>query len=277
MLFPQFDPIAVHIGSFGVRWYGLMYMLAFLCAWLLGRYRASRSGGRWKPEEVDDLLLMGMLGVVVGGRLGYMLFYDFAVVAQDPFELLRLWNGGMSFHGGLVGVLVALWWWGRRHGHAFLDIMDFGAPLVPTGLLFGRIGNFINGELWGAPTTLPWGMALTPGGVFRHPSQLYEAFFEGALLFMVLWGYSSRPHPRGRVAGLFALGYGIARFGVEFVRLPDAHIGYLAFGWLTMGQLLTLPLLFVGAWLFFRPGPFFKPGTTPQKPAEKNARSRKRR
>lgn len=247
------DPIAFSVGSVGVHWYGLMYLVAFGCAWGLARYRAFRSAGVWKGSDVDDLLTVGMIGVVAGGRLGYMLFYDPDAVLRDPLELIRLWNGGMSFHGGLLGVFVSLWWWGRRQGRRFLDIMDFVAPIVPQGLFFGRIGNFINNELWGAPTTLPWGMSLTAGGAARHPSQLYEAFFEGLVLFVILWWYSSAPRARGRVAGLFAFGYGLARFGVEFVRLPDAHIGYLAFGWLTMGQLLTVPLLAVGAWLLWRP------------------------
>lgn len=253
MLFPQIDPIALQIGPLALRWYGLMYMLAFLTAWILARYRASRSNGLWTAASVDDLLVVGMLGVVLGGRLGYMLFYNLDVVFSDPLEVFRMWNGGMSFHGGLIGVLLAAWWWGRKQGRAFLDVMDFCAPIVPQGLLFGRIANFINGELWGAPTTLPWGMALTPGGEMRHPSQLYEALLEGLLLFVILWVYSSRPRPQGRVAGVFALGYGLARFGVEFVRLPDAQLGYLAFGWLTMGQILTLPLLLVGVWLLLRP------------------------
>lgn len=253
MLYPHFDPIAVSAFGLSVHWYGLMYLFAFLSAWGLARFRARKSGGLWTAEQVDDLLTAGMIGVIVGGRVGYMLFYDFAGLRADPLELFRLWNGGMSFHGGLCGVMLATWLWGKRRGRTFLKIMDFAAPLVPLGLFFGRVGNFINSELWGAPTTLPWGMALQPGGVVRHPSQLYEALFEGLVLFALLWWYSSKPRPTGRVAGVFALGYGVARFCVEFVRLPDVQLGYLAFGWLTMGQVLTLPLVAVGLWLLLRP------------------------
>lgn len=252
MLYPHFDPAAFSAFGFSLKWYGLMYVFAFFTAWALARLRARQSCGSWTAEQIDDLITVGMIGVVVGGRVGYMLFYDFAGLRADPLEIFRIWNGGMSFHGGLCGVMTALWWWGKHHGRAFLDIMDFAAPLVPPGLFFGRIGNFINSELWGAPTTVPWGMALQPGGVLRHPSQLYEAFFEGLVLFVMLWWYSSKPRPVGRVAGLFAFGYGVARFGVEFVRSPDAHIGYLAFGWLTMGQVLSLPLVALGLWLLLR-------------------------
>lgn len=274
MLYPQINPIALSVGSFSLHWYGIMFVLAFLCAWGLARFRASRSGCVWNAADVDDMMLVGMIGVVAGGRIGYMLFYNFQWFVRDPLELVRLWNGGMSFHGGLLGVIIALWWWAWRQQRTFLSVMDFVAPLVPAGLFFGRIGNFINNELWGAPTTLPWGMAEMPGGVLRHPSQLYEAVFEGLVLFVLVWIYSVRPRPAGRVAGLFALGYGIARFGVEFVRLPDAHIGYLAFGWLTMGQVLTLPLLVAGAWLFWRAVPVTDPADLAIRPATRPATSK---
>ncbi len=270
MLYPEFDPVIVHIGPAALRWYGLMYLLGFGGAWWLGRRRARAAGSPVRPEQLDDLIFYGALGVILGGRVGYILFYDFSQWLADPLLLLRIWQGGMSFHGGLLGVLAAMLWFGRRHGLGFLRVSDFVAPLVPVGLFFGRIGNFINGELWGAPTGLPWGMrvpcaahldlcmnklgldggaALTPP---LHPNQLYEAGLEGLLLFVVLWRYSARPRPLGAVSGLFLLGYGCVRFLIEFVRMPDSQLGYLAFGWLTMGQLLSLPMLAGGLWLLLR-------------------------
>ena len=253
--YPQIDPVAISLGPLQVHWYGLMYLFGFLAGWYLGRVRA-RSLPDWPPRLMDDFATWVMLGVVIGARLGYVLFYDFAVYIRDPLEMLRLWNGGMSFHGGLLGVLFAVWLFARRTGKDFLAVVDFTAPLVPPGLFFGRLGNFINSELWGAPTTLPWGMVFpNAGAVARHPSQLYEALLEGILLFVILWIYSSKPRMVGRVSGLFAVFYGLCRFSVEFVREPDAHIGYLAFGWLTMGQVLCLPLLIVGSWLLLRNPP----------------------
>jgi phosphatidylglycerol:prolipoprotein diacylglycerol transferase len=198
-----------------------------------------------------------MLGVILGARLGYALFYDPRAYLHDPLEILRVWNGGMSFHGGLLGVLFAVWLFSRRRRLDFLQVVDFVAPLVPPGLFFGRLGNFINAELWGKVTDAPWGMVFPGAGSWpRHPSQLYEAALEGVLLFAVIWLYSSRPRPAGRVSGLFAVTYGLSRFLVELAREPDAHIGYLAFGWLTMGQVLCLPLLCVGFWLLLRPAEF---------------------
>lgn len=259
------DPVAVHLGPIAVHWYGLMYVLAFFAAWWLGRRRLR--SGRWPAfagSRFDDLLFYGMLGVLLGGRLGYVLFYALTDFLRDPLMLLRIQEGGMSFHGGLLGVIVALALWARRQGIALFDALDFVAPLVPIGLGLGRIGNFIGGELWGKPTDLPWGvvfpraLGLAPeearrlweAGLLdqaaRHPSQLYQAFLEGAVLFAVLWWFSAKPRPRYAVSGLFALLYGIFRSAVEFVREPDAHIGYLAFGWLTMGQLLSLPLVVTG-------------------------------
>ena len=253
--YPQINPVAISLGPLQVHWYGLMYLFGFLAGWYLGRVRALSLPG-WPPRLMDDFATWVMLGVVIGARLGYVLFYDFAVYLRDPLEMLRLWNGGMSFHGGLLGVLFAIWLFARRTGKDFLAVVDFTAPLVPPGLFFGRLGNFINAELWGAPTTLPWGMVFpNAGAVARHPSQLYEALLEGLLLFVILWVYSSKPRQIGRVSGLFAVFYGLCRFGVEFVREPDAHIGYLAFGWLTMGQVLCLPLLIVGSWLLLRNPP----------------------
>lgn len=255
MLYPHINPIAFSVGPLSIHWYGVMYLLAFACAFWMARFRAARSSGRWSVTDVDDMLLVGMIGVVVGGRLGHMVFYDLQITLHDPVEVFRLWNGGMSFHGGLLGVLAALWWWARKQKRAFLEVMDFVAPLVPLGLFFGRVGNFINNELWGVPTTLPWGMAQVPGGVLHHPTQLYEAFLEGLVLFALVWLYSRKPRALGRVSGLFALGYGIARLGVEFVRLPEANLGYLAFGWLTMGQVLSLPMVILGVWLLWRTAP----------------------
>ena len=253
MTFPQIDPIAFSIGSLQLRWYGLMYLFAFVGGWILGRLRASRPGSGWQPRDVDDLLTFVMLGVILGARLGYVLFYDLADYIRDPLEIFRVWNGGMSFHGGLLGVVGAFWYFSRTRHKPFLEVADFIAPLVPQGLFFGRMGNFINGELWGKPSDVPWAMIFPHGGPWpRHPSQLYEALLEGLVLFVVLWLFSAKQRRPGAVAGLFALLYGIFRFAVEFVRVPDVQLGYLAFGWLTMGQVLCLPLMIVGAWLLWR-------------------------
>jgi phosphatidylglycerol:prolipoprotein diacylglycerol transferase len=261
MLYPDIDPVALAFGPLKIRWYGLMYLVGFAAAWWLGRWRARRPGSGWRVEEVDDLIFYGAIGAVGGGRLGYILFYSFHEWLADPMRIFRIWEGGMSFHGGLIGVLVAVAIYARRSRRRFFAVTDFLAPLVPLGLGAGRIGNFVNGELWGAPTSGAWGMQLPclrfpehctglPADAMlslaRHPSQLYEAALEGLALFAILWLYSSRPRPTMAVSGLFLICYGLFRFAVEFVRLPDAHLGYLAFGWLTMGQLLTLPMLAAG-------------------------------
>ena len=235
MQFPAIDPVAFSIGSLQLRWYGLMYLLAFFVGWGLARWRASRPGSGWKTVDVDDLLTFVMLGVILGARLGYVLFYDLPAYIDDPGEILRIWNGGMSFHGGLLGVLCAFWYFARTRKKSFLEVSDFIAPLVPQGLFWGRMGNFINGELWGKVSDVPWAM-----------------IFPGLVLFVVLWIFSARPRKAGAVSGLFALLYAVFRFGVEFVRVPDAQLGYLAFGWLTMGQLLCLPLMAAGLWLLCR-------------------------
>lgn len=256
MLSPRIDPVAVSIGPLQLHWYGLMYLVGFVVGWLLGRLRARRPGSGWTPVEVDDLLTCVMLGVIVGGRLGYALFYDLPAFLADPLEIFRIWHGGMSFHGGLLGAAAAFFWFARSRKRSFLQVSDFVAPLVPQALFFGRLGNFINGELWGKVSDVPWAMVFPGAGPLpRHPSQLYEALLEGLLLFVALWIYSATPRKPGAVSGFFALGYGLARFLVEFVRVPDAHLGYLAFGWLTMGQVLCLPLMGVGLWLLLRPAP----------------------
>ena len=249
----DWSPVAVALGPVRIHWYGLMYVLGFLSFWQLGLVHARRAHTAAQPEQVPDLLFYGALGVLLGGRLGSALFYHPDVYLADPVRILYLWEGGMSFHGGLLGVLAGLWLWSRRHGAGFWPTVDFVAPLVPLGLFFGRIGNFINGELWGAPSALPWAVVFPAAGPEpRHPSQLYEAGLEGLLLFAVLWTYAAKPRAAGAVSAVFAAGYAIVRILVEFVRVPDAHLGYLAFGWLTMGQLLCLPLLAAGIWLAWR-------------------------
>ena len=254
---PGFDPIAVQLGPLAIRWYGLMYLLAFLAFYLLGRWRIRHShyGSRTglTPADVEDLLFFGVVGVVLGGRLGYVLFYKPGYYLQHPLEALAVWQGGMSFHGGLVGVLVACALFARRHRMRWLVLMDFVAPLVPLGLASGRLGNFINGELWGRASTVPWAMVFPQSGtdVARHPSQLYQFAGEGLLLFVVLWLYSSRPRAVGRVSGLFLVGYGVLRFLAEFAREPDAFLGLLTAG-MTMGQLLCIPMVVYGAYLLGR-------------------------
>ncbi|WP_027185795.1 prolipoprotein diacylglyceryl transferase [Desulfovibrio inopinatus] len=249
IIYPQIDPTAISIGPLHVRWYGLMYLIGFLGAWMLGRYRASKPESGWTANQVDDLITYCVLGVVVGGRFGYIFFYDLHAFLQDPLVLFKVWQGGMSFHGGAIGVAIGFWLFGRKTGKTFFTVADFIVPLAPLGLFAGRIGNFINAELWGKPTDLPWGVVFPgplAGGVPRHPSQLYEASLEGLVLFTVLWLYSSKPRPRGAASGLFLLLYGCFRFLVEFVREPDAHIGYIAFGWLTEGQILSFPMIILG-------------------------------
>ena len=245
IVYPNIDPVIFAIGPVKIRWYGLMYVLGFLVAWWLARRRARAAHAVIRePQAVDDLIFWAMLGVIVGGRVGSVLFYNLETFLGDPLYLVRIWEGGMSFHGGLVGVLVAMWLFGRKHGKTMWQITDFMAPFVPLGLGFGRIGNFINGELWGKETGVPWGVLYD--GVVRHPSQLYEALLEGFLLFAILWWFSARPRPYMAVSGLFLVLYGVFRFLVEFVRLPDADPGYIAFGWVTMGQVLSAPMIAAG-------------------------------
>lgn len=248
----DFERVAFTVFGWPIHWYGIMYLVAFLLAWWLGRYRARQPGSDWTRAEVDDLLFYGGLGVIIGGRLGYILFYNLSAFVHDPMLLFRINEGGMSFHGGLLGVLLALWVFARRYHKSYFGVVDFVAPLVPLGLGAGRIGNFINGELWGKPTDLPWAMVFPAAGpVPRHPTPLYEAVLEGPLLFVILWWFSAQSPPLRTVSGLFALCYGVFRFLVELLRLPDEHLGYLAWNWLTMGQVLSLPLIAVGIYLLW--------------------------
>lgn len=247
LTYPQIDPVALSLGPLKIHWYGLMYLLSFGLAYWLMLYRAERSKGVWNKDQVSDLIFFGAMGVVLGGRCGYVLFYNFDKFLQDPLWLFYVWEGGMSFHGGLLGVLLACYLFGRKYKKSFFQITDFGAPMVPVGLFFGRIGNFIGGELWGRTTDVPWGMVFPRAGDLpRHPSQLYEMFLEGFVLFVILWWFSSRPRPQMAVSALFLIGYGTFRFSVEFVREPDSQIGFALLGWMTRGQELSLPMIVGG-------------------------------
>lgn len=255
LVYPEIDPVAVRIGPLAIHWYGIMYALGFgAAAWWLHRQRHRFS---LHADAVGDLLFAGILGVIVGGRLGYVLFYQLEAFLSDPLSLFAVWQGGMSFHGGLVGVVLAVVWFARRQGLAILTVGDFLVPVVPIGLGLGRLGNFINGELWGrvASPDLPWAMVFPHVDAQpRHPSQLYELLLEGVVLFVLVAGYARLQPPRGRAVGMFLLGYGGLRFGVEFFRAPDPFLGELALGW-TMGQWLSLPMALVGLWLLLRPVP----------------------
>lgn len=248
--YPEINPIAFHIFSWPVYWYGLMYLTGFLGGWAVMALRLHFSDRGFTQEQLSDLLFYTAMGVIIGGRLGYMFFYDTHALIHDPLLILQVWKGGMSFHGGLLGVLFAMWLCTKKFKKPFLAITDLIAPAVPIGLGAGRIGNFINSELWGRVTDMPWGVVVPGTDMLpRHPSQLYEFFLEGVVLFTVLWIYSRKPRPLGAVSGMFALLYGIFRFTVEFFRAPDVQIGYLAFGWFTEGQLLSIPLILVGVLL----------------------------
>lgn len=252
LTYPEIDPVIFSIGFIKIRWYGLMYVIGFLLAWWLARRRCKRPDSPVNTDQVDDLVFYSMLGVIIGGRIGYALVYGSEQLFSDPLYLLKITEGGMSFHGGLVGVLLAMWLHGRKLGLTMFRMTDFVAPLVPLGLGFGRIGNFINGELWGKPTDVAWGFLYK--GQVLHPSQLYEAALEGFVLFAILWWFSSKPRPYMAVSGLFFLLYGVFRFFVEFYRVPDAHMGdggYLAYDWLTTGQLLCVPMIIAGVIMLF--------------------------
>lgn len=249
---PEFDPIALSIGPLSIRWYGLMYLLAFTAGGILASYRARKPVSGWNKDEVSDLVFYAALGVILGGRLGYVFFYNFTYYTQHPLEIAYVWTGGMSFHGGLLGVIIAMFAYANKTDRHFLQVSDFVAPLVGIGIAAVRFSNFINQELWGRVTELPIGMVFPLAGPEpRHASQLYEAFFEGIVLFTILWIYTNKKRPLGRPSGLFLILYAIARFSIEFVREPDAHIGLLAFNWMSMGQLLTLPMLVLGVFLIF--------------------------
>jgi phosphatidylglycerol---prolipoprotein diacylglyceryl transferase len=249
---PFIDPVAIGLGPLNIHWYGLMYLLGFAGFWWVGRIHARKPWSPMRPEQVGDALFYGVVGIILGGRIGYVLFYNFPAFLSDPLMIVRIWEGGMSFHGGLIGALLASWLYGRRLGARFFQITDFIAPLSAIGLGAGRIGNWINGELWGKPTDVPWAMVFPAADMLpRHPSQLYQAALEGVALFVILWVFARHRGAGGGVLGLFLICYGVFRFVVEFVREPDAHIGYLAFGWLTMGQVLTVPMVLAGAVIMF--------------------------
>lgn len=247
LVFPQFDPVAVAIGPLKIRWYGLMYLVGFALIWTVGHYRIRKQADpAWSHQDLDDAMFYGILGTVVGGRLGYVLFYKFSFFFHHPLHIFYVWDGGMSFHGGFLGVIIALGVFCYQRKINWLRVTDFIAPLAPMGLGAGRIGNFINGELWGRPTDLPWGMIFPRvDNVPRHPSELYEFFLEGVVLFIILWFFSKKPRPTGAVSAAFLIGYGTFRFLVEFTRAPDKFLGLLALG-LSMGQWLSLPMIVIG-------------------------------
>ena len=249
--FPNFDPVAVRLGPLAIHWYGLMYLTAFASAWLLGRWRISHGKTRLTLKGLEDIIFYGVLGVIVGGRLGYVVFYKPIYYLSHPVEIFYLWEGGMSFHGGLLGVLAMVTWLARSRKYKWLEVSDFVAPLIPLGLAAGRLGNFINGELWGRPSTLAWAMVFPQSGdgIARHPSQLYQLGLEGLLLFALVWWFANKPRPTGQVSAVFLMGYGFFRFIAEYAREPDDFLGLLTAG-LSMGQWLSLPMIAAGAVLF---------------------------
>lgn len=262
VIHPDFDPIALHLGSFGIHWYGLMYLIGFFGGLWLGQYQVKRLRqldplSPWREQDPDDMLFYIALGVVLGGRLGYVLFYQPSYFLHHPLEVFALWHGGMSFHGGFIGVMVAMLLFSFKRNVRWLQLMDFVAPLVTIGLGAGRLGNFINGELWGRPTNADWGMVFPKvDALARHPSQLYEFALEGLLMLAILWTFAGKKRPVGAVSALFLLCYGSFRFMVEFTREPDSYLGLLTFG-MSMGQWLSLPMLVAGLvmmyWVYRKP------------------------
>lgn len=258
LVFPAIDPVAFRIGPLSVHWYGLMYLVAFGLWWFLALRRLRHppftdASPAWSKKDVEDMLFLGVLGTIVGGRLGYVLFYQLQAYIDEPLKIIRVWEGGMSFHGGLLGVIASQWWFARSRGKPFWQVMDFVAPCVPLGLAAGRLGNFINGELWGraAPASLPWAMVFPQSGsnIPRHPSQLYQFLLEGVLLFVLLWVYARKERREGQVAAAFLAGYGVFRFIAEYFRKPDSYLGLLALNW-SMGQWLSVPMIVVGLLLW---------------------------
>ncbi len=247
IIYPQIDPVALDIGFAKIHWYGLMYLFAFISAWALGNYRAKAADSSWNKDQVSDVIFYGALGVVLGGRIGYIIFYNFGKFIENPAIIIRIWEGGMSFHGGMLGVFLALYLFGRKTNRTFFQVSDFIAPMVPLGLGFGRLGNFINKELWGRPvdTAIPWAMDYGDH-IARHPSSLYQALSEGLLLFIILFIYSRKPRPTMAVSGVFMMAYGGFRFITEFYRTPDAHLGFVMFDWMTKGQQLSVPMVLFG-------------------------------
>lgn len=257
LVHPNFDPVAFSVLGFDIHWYGLMYVAGFLSVYFLWVFRVNKYpdlvDSKWNSELISDLIFYGAVGAVLGGRLGYVLFYKPAYYLSNLKEVVYLQEGGMSFHGGLLGVIVGVFLFSRKVNMSFLSVADFVAPVAPIGLFFGRMGNFINQELWGKVTDVPWGMVFSNGGPLpRHPSMLYEALLEGLLLFMVLWFIARKPRGLGVMSGLFLIGYACGRIFVEFFRVPDEHLNYLLFDWVTMGQILSLPMMLLGLFLVVR-------------------------
>lgn len=249
--YPQFDPVAIAIGPVAIHWYAISYLLGIGLVWSALTFRIRRQNLDWSDEALSDLVFYAVLGVIVGGRVGYMLFYGFENLVENPLSLFKIWQGGMSFHGGMLGVIAGVYFFSRRRGRTFFGTMDFVAPAVPLALGCGRIGNFINAELPGRVAEVPWAVVYRGDTAGRHPSSLYQALLEGVVLFVVLWWYSARPRPRMAVSGLFLIGYGVLRTVSEFFRAPDAHLGFVAFGSITMGQMLSVPMILVGIVLVF--------------------------
>jgi phosphatidylglycerol:prolipoprotein diacylglycerol transferase len=252
LTYPNIDPVAISIGPLSIHWYGLMYLVGFTIAYYLMLHRAKQANSGWTKDQVGDLIFYSAMGVVLGGRCGYVLFYNFDKFLSDPLWLFAVWEGGMSFHGGLLGVALAVFLFARRYKKSFYNVTDFGTPMVPIGLLTGRLGNFIGGELWGRTTDVPWAMVFPKGGpLARHPSQLYEMALEGFVLLAIMWLYSNKPRPTMAVSGVFLVGYGAFRFFVEFFREPDSHIGYDLLGSITRGQILCIPMILFGTAIIY--------------------------